>query len=159
MARSGTADSAAKQEWERGALASLADAGHRAGGARSAVVELLAEQDCCLSAQQIFDRLRTGPRKVGIASVYRALEALEELQLVHRVEIGDGGSRYEPALPGGEHHHHVICDSCGEVAAFADPQLERAIEKLGSRLQHAVNAHDVVIHGVCRGCAPDKRRN
>lgn len=159
MPRSSTTDATAKREWERGALASLTQAGHRAGGARTAVVELLAEQECCLSAQQIFDRLRTARRRVGIASVYRALEALEELGLVHRVEIGDGGSRYEPALPGGEHHHHVICDSCGEVSAFADPPLERAIERLGSRLHHAVKAHDVVIHGVCEGCAPGERRN
>jgi Fur family transcriptional regulator, ferric uptake regulator len=139
-------------DWEAEAIETLARSGHRSGGARTAVVELLAGQDCCLSAQQIFDRLRTGGREVGIASVYRALELLDELELVHRLEVGDGGARYEPALPGGEHHHHVICDSCGEVTAFEDPPLEDAIEKLAERLSHMVSTHDVIIHGRCKRC-------
>ncbi|MGZ5342720.1 MAG: Fur family transcriptional regulator [Solirubrobacterales bacterium] len=154
-----TRTATAKQDWEGRAIETLASSGHRAGGARTAVVELLAEQDCCLSAQQIHDRLRSGGRGVGIASVYRALDVLEDLELIHRLEVGDGGSRYEPALPGGEHHHHVICDSCGEVTAFEDAKLEDAIEKLGGRLEHIVGAHDVVIHGTCRGCAPARRRS
>ncbi len=143
-----------RSDWEADATEKLAAAGHRAGGARTAVVELLAGQECVLSAQQIFDRLRSENRSVGIASIYRALELLEELELVHRLEIGDGGARYEPALPGGEHHHHVICDSCGEVTAFEDPPLEAAIEKLSGRIRsHLVSTHDVVIRGTCRRCA------
>ncbi|MGZ5325618.1 MAG: Fur family transcriptional regulator, partial [Solirubrobacterales bacterium] len=66
-----TRTATAKQDWEGRAIETLASSGHRAGGARTAVVELLAEQDCCLSAQQIHDRLRSGGRGVGIASVYR----------------------------------------------------------------------------------------
>lgn len=139
--------------WEGDAIETLAAAGHRSGGARTAVVELLAKQDCCLSAQQIFDRLRRSDREVGIASVYRALELLEELELVHRLEIGEGGARYEPALPGGEHHHHLICDDCGEVTAFEDAKLEEAIERLSGRLKRPVSTHDVVLHGRCRGCS------
>jgi Fur family ferric uptake transcriptional regulator len=143
----------AGDEWESKAVDRLARSGYRSGGARTAVVELLAGQDCCLSAQQIFDRLRSSGREVGIASVYRALELLDELELVHRLEVGDGGARYEPALPGGEHHHHVICDSCGEVTAFEDSPLEDAIEELAGRLNHMVSTHDVVIHGRCRSCS------
>lgn len=144
---------AAKQNWEGEAIETLAGEGYRSGGARTAVVELLAKQDCCLSAQQIHDRLRDTEREVGIASVYRALELLEELELVHKLEIGDGGARYEPALPGGEHHHHLICDDCGEVVAFEDPRLEKAIDQLSGRLKRPVSTHDVVLHGRCRGCS------
>jgi Fur family ferric uptake transcriptional regulator len=143
----------AGDDWEAKAVDKLAQSGYRSGGARTAVVGLLAGQDCCLSAQQIFDRLRDADREVGIASVYRALELLDELELVHRLEVGDGGARYEPALPGGEHHHHVICDTCGEVTAFEDSPLEDAIEQLAGRLNHMVSTHDVVIHGRCRGCS------
>ncbi|MFN2612326.1 MAG: Fur family transcriptional regulator [Solirubrobacterales bacterium] len=153
MSEAHTHPTAADANWEAETIEALARSGHRSGGARTAVVELLAGQDCCLSAQQIFDRLRAERREVGIASVYRALELLDELELVHRLEVGDGGARYEPALPGGEHHHHVICDSCGKVTAFEDPPLEDAIEKLAGRLSHMVSTHDVIIHGRCRGCA------
>lgn len=138
--------------WADSANAALNEAGHRAGGARSAVVELLAGQRCCLSAQEIADELRAGGNNVGLASIYRALDLLHGMALVQKVDLGDGGARFEPILPGGEHHHHAVCDSCGRVTAFEDERLESALERLGSRLRHSIDAHEVVIHGACRRC-------
>jgi Fur family transcriptional regulator, ferric uptake regulator len=148
--------SRAANDWADSAQRALTDAGHRAGGARQAVVELLAEQSCCLSAQEVEERLRAGGSKIGLASVYRALDLLHGMGLVQRVDLGDGGSRYEPILPGGEHHHHAVCDSCGKVTAFEDDRLEGDLERLAGRLKHSINAHEVVIHGACRSCAPAK---
>jgi Fur family ferric uptake transcriptional regulator len=127
-------------------------AGHRSGGARVAVLELLAGQDCCVSAQEIHDGLRPSGRSVGIASVYRILDLLSELRLVQRVDVGDGIARYEPALAGAEHHHHVVCDDCGKVEPFSDGSLERAIAGVSSRLGYAVAGHDVVLRGECGDC-------
>jgi Fur family transcriptional regulator, ferric uptake regulator len=141
-----------REAWRARAKRSIASAGRRSGGARLAVVELLAEQDCCLSAHEIAEGLRRRRRSVGIASVYRAVELLEEMGLVQRVDTGEGGARFEAVVPGGEHHHHAVCDSCGAVTPFKDPSLERAIERLGGRLDHTVRAHDVVLHGRCGRC-------
>ena len=85
------------------------------------MIDLLAGQDCCLTAQEIFDRLRASGRRVGIASVYRVLELLSSEGLVQRIDLGSGISRYEPIHSGGDHHHHLVCDSCGRVEAFEDP--------------------------------------
>ena len=71
---------------------------------------------------------------VGIASVYRALDLLARLGLVRRLDVGSA-SGYEPALPGGDHHHHVVCDRCGKVSSFEDPALEEAIDRLSRRLE------------------------
>jgi Fur family ferric uptake transcriptional regulator len=144
---------AKKKRWEENARTALSEAGHRSGGARAAVVELLAGQDCCLSAQEISEELRATGSRVGQASVYRALDLLHEMGLVQRVEIDDGGSRYEPVMPGGEHHHHAVCETCGRVTAFKDDQLERALERLSGRLRHSMRAHDIVIRGDCSRCA------
>jgi Fur family ferric uptake transcriptional regulator len=140
------------KQWADRAREALEEAGHRTGGARSAVIELLARQDCCLSAQEIAERIERRGDPVGIASVYRALDLLHDLGLTQRVDLGDGGYRYEPVVPGGEHHHHVVCDRCGRVTAFEDPELERAIGRLGRRLDHTVAAHELVIHGECARC-------
>ncbi len=148
--------STAAREWAGSATDALSEAGHRAGGARAAVVELLAAQSCCLSAQEIADRLRASGTKVGLASVYRALDLLHGMELVQRVDLGDGEMRYEPILPGGEHHHHAVCDRCGRVTAFEDERLEGALEQLAGRLKHSVSAHEVVLHGACRRCAQAK---
>jgi Fur family transcriptional regulator, ferric uptake regulator len=142
------------ETWTEAALARLRAASGRSGGARRAVVEFLGSQNCCSSAQEIHDGVRAKGARVGIASVYRALEALDELGLVQRVDLGDGVSRFEPARAGGEHHHHLVCDDCGKVEAFADDQLERALQKVEGRTGYSVAGHDVVLRGACGDCAP-----
>jgi Fur family transcriptional regulator, ferric uptake regulator len=139
--------------WAGRSLAALSSAGYRRGGARSAVVELLGNQDCCLSAQEIFDELRRARRPVGIASVYRALEALVELRLLKRVDAGDGIARYEPAGTDGDHHHHLVCRDCGKVEAFSDSRLERAIDRVAGGLGYTVEEHEVVLTGACSDCS------
>src|SRR3954451_11157745 len=117
-------------QWSEATLEALQRKGLRHGGARRAGIELLGEQDCCLTAQEIFDRLRASGRRVGIASVYRVLELLTSEGLLQRIDLGSGISRYEPHRSGGDHHHHLVCDTCGKVEAFEDPALETAIHRL-----------------------------
>jgi Fur family transcriptional regulator, ferric uptake regulator len=140
-------------DWETSARVALSEAGHRAGGARRAVVELLARQSCCISAQEISDELRGSGTDIGLASVYRALDLLHELGLVQRVAFGDGGYRFEPVSPDGEHHHHAVCDTCGRVTRFEDERIEKQLERLAGDLDHSMRGHDLVIHGECRRCA------
>jgi Fur family ferric uptake transcriptional regulator len=139
--------------WTEQTLAALRSRGHRDGGARRAVIELLGRQHCCLTAQQIFDRLRAEGRQVGIASVYRALEQLSREGFVQRIDVGSGTTRFEPIHAGGEHHHHVVCDECGKVEAFADAGLERALHKVERQTGYSIGGHDVVLRGVCASCA------
>jgi Fur family ferric uptake transcriptional regulator len=139
-------------EWEDSARETLRAAGHRAGGAREAVVGLLGRQTCCLSVQEISDRLRSSGNDVGIASVYRAVDLLRELGLVQRVEFGEGAARYEPVIPGGEHHHHAVCEVCGRVTPFEDERLEKQLERLAGDLRHSMRGHDLVIRGACPRC-------
>lgn len=138
--------------WEAHALEELRRSGYRAGGARTAVVELLAQQDCCLSAQEIFDRLRDGGRPVGIASVYRALDLLVGMRLVQKLEMGEGLARFEPAHAGGEHHHHLVCERCGAVQPFEDATLEAELDRLAGRHGFDVAGHDLVLRGACARC-------
>ncbi len=140
-----------RAEWADHAREELRQAGHRSGGARAAVLDVIARQDCCLTAQEIFDELRASGRDAGIASVYRALELLTRMGLVRRVDLGEAAA-YEPELPGGEHHHHVVCDRCGKVSSFEDSALERAIDRLAARMDFDVGGHDVVLRGACEDC-------
>ncbi len=138
--------------WTERTLAALRAAGYRSGGARTAVVELLGRQDCCLTAKEISDSLRTERRPVGIASVYRVLELLAERRLVQRIDLGAGTARYEPIHTGGDHHHHLVCDECGRVEAFSNDRLEGALRKVEQTAQYTVESHDVVLRGACDDC-------
>jgi Fur family ferric uptake transcriptional regulator len=140
-------------DWTEATLASLEHAGYRGGGARRAVIELLGRQDCCLTAQEIFDSLRAEGRRVGIASVYRVLDLLSGRGFVQRLDVGAGVARFEPAHRSGEHHHHLVCEDCGKVEAFADEGLERALRKVEGSTPYSVAGHDVVLRGACADCA------
>jgi Fur family ferric uptake transcriptional regulator len=138
--------------WVEHAIAALGEAGYQRGGARLAVIELLSRQDCAMTAVEIDDRLRATDQGIGRASVYRTLEQLEELKLVHRLEMGRGMASYERANPSGDHHHHVVCKRCGRVEPFEDPGLERAIGRLERRVGFEVSEHEVVLRGRCPRC-------
>jgi Fur family ferric uptake transcriptional regulator len=147
-----TAD--ASQEWVQQAELALAAAGRKRGGARRALLELLAGQECALTAVEIEDALRArSSRPVSRASVYRILDELEAMALVQRVETGQAMVRYERVCEHEQHHHHLVCDQCGLVMPFSDAGLERAIDSLSERVPLAVSEHEIVLHGACRDCA------
>ncbi len=134
------------------------EAGYNRGAARDALIELFAEQDCALTVPELEAKL-ADRRPVGRASVYRALDVLGNLDLLVRVDIGDGLLRYERAEPGaGEephghhHHHHMLCDRCGTLIAFDDEQLEQAIDNLVGRFGFDARAHEVTLKGTCQSC-------
>ena len=139
--------------WAEHALATLRKAGHRRGGARTAVVEALAGHDCAVTAIELDDELRRRKPAVARASVYRALEQLEELGLVRRIEVCRGTAGYERVDPAGHHHHHAICRDCGRMVPFEDRSLEQAINRLSESIDFEVSEHDVVLKGRCERCS------
>jgi Fur family ferric uptake transcriptional regulator len=143
---------AIERGWQEHARAELRRTGSRTGGARNSVIDYLAARECCVSAQELHDGLRSEGTSVGIASVYRVLDQLTALRLVHRVDLADGVSRFEPALPGGEHHHHLVCGTCGKVEPFDDSPLERALSRVAGDRGYTLEQHDVVLHGSCGDC-------
>jgi Fur family ferric uptake transcriptional regulator len=142
-------------EWADHARDVLQRAGHQKGAARDTLIELLARQNCALSALEIEDALRaTGGsrRPVARASVYRVLELLQDHDLVNRLDLGDGVARYELVDPAGDHHHHMVCDRCGQLVPFHDPALEQSISRLSARLGFRTKDHEVTLHGDCPDC-------
>jgi len=136
-------------QWATAARDRLRDSGQRIGAARATVIDSLDAQSCCRGAQEIHDALGT----VGLASVYRVLDALFEQGLGQRVDVGDGVARFEAVRDDGHgHHHHLVCDDCGRVDPFFDPALEQALEGAASRLDYGMRAHEIVLHGSCADC-------
>ena len=140
-------------DWTDHAQRELARAGHRAGGARGEVLELLGAP--VLLPERPGDPRPPARRRAAPsgwpASTARSTRS-PSCGLVHRIDVG-GIACFEPADPSGDHHHHAICDRCGKKDAFTDPELERLIHGLGERLGYDVGAHDVVLHGACPECA------
>ncbi len=139
--------------WADSAERSLARAGYKRGGARRALLELLASEPCALTAVEMEEELGAQGRRVSRASVYRILDELELLGLVKRVPTGQSMARFERARDAEGHHHHMVCERCGTVRPFSDQRLERAIASLSARVPLAVSEHEIVLRGRCRQCA------
>lgn len=140
---------AAQDGWVDHAHRRIAEAGLRTGAARAAVIEHLAgEGQCLITAQELGDALKA-KGKGSTASVYRALDELLGLGLVHRIHGQDGVARFEVAQISG-HHHHFVDDDTGQVTAFEDAELERAIHAIGERLGVDLSSHEVILRGTSR---------
>ena len=140
-----------RDSWTELATEALAQAGFRSGGGRRRVLDLLGSEDCALTALEIDRRLP----EVGRATVYRALDQLDSLGLVQKVDLGAEAAGYERIDPEGHHHHHIVCERCGRVVAFEDERLERAIVAVTRRQDFKVSSHEVTLRGECSRC----RRN
>ncbi|MEX2108346.1 MAG: Fur family transcriptional regulator [Solirubrobacterales bacterium] len=134
--------------WAEQATQRLEQAGHRSGGSRRKVVELLAKERCAVTALEIDRRLES----VGRATVYRTLEQLEKLHLIQRVQIGGDSAGYE-RVDAEAHHHHLVCEACGLLSPFSSKDLEEAIEAVSHQTDFTVAAHDVVLRGTCPSCS------
>ncbi len=135
--------------WTDHALVQLSEAGYRSGGSRRKVVELLGEQTCAITPLEADSRLEG----VGRATVYRAIEQLEDLGLIQKIDIGGDSAAYEKVDPRGHHHHHLVCNVCGKVIPFEDDDLESAIHSISTRDDFQIESHDITLRGTCRNCS------
>jgi len=134
--------------WVDHALSTLSEAGFRNGASRRRVVEMLGGQSCAITALDLDERLDG----VGRATVYRALEQMEDLNLVQKIDVGGDSSGYEKVDPEGHHHHHIVCTDCGKVIPFEDPNLEKAIRDVSKRDGFTIQSHDITLRGTCNEC-------
>ena len=138
-----------RDRWLEHAHRCTEGAGLRAGAARAAVIDVLARDgQCLMTAQEITDRVRARG-KGSAASVYRIVDELFALGLLHRLDGRDGIARYEIADPE-HHHHHFVDEATGTVEAFTDDALEHAIHAVAARLGIDLSGHDVVLRGTRR---------
>lgn len=120
---------------------------------RQLVVQiLLGNVDKHLSAEDIYHLVKRENPEIGLATVYRTLELLSDLDILQKIDFGDGRSRYEFREEAHHHHHHLICTSCGRVEEFAEDLLEALEHQVAARSGFRVTDHQVKFFGLCRDC-------
>lgn len=119
---------------------------------RQDVRDALAESEGFRSAQDIYTDLRADGSRIGLTTVYRALQALVEAGEVDVLHTGEGESVYR-ACATDEHHHHLVCRRCGTTAEVEGPAVERWAEKIGSEHGFVDVTHTVEVFGTCAACA------
>jgi Fur family transcriptional regulator, ferric uptake regulator len=123
---------------------------------REAVRRVLARSDSFRSAQDIYADMRAEGAKIGLTTVYRALQALTESAEVDVLRTGDGEAVYR-ACRTEFHHHHLVCRVCGRTIEVAGPAVEHWAEKVGAEHGFAEVTHTVEIFGTCPDCARERQ--
>jgi Fur family transcriptional regulator, ferric uptake regulator len=104
------------------------------------------------SAQDIYGKLRLqGTKAPGLTTVYRALDSLVAKGYVQAVDLGDGEKRYEVVEPG-EHHHHLVCESCGQSHHLDQCVVEEIEDTIRAKYGFLIKSHVLEIFGVCQNC-------
>jgi Fur family ferric uptake transcriptional regulator len=145
---------AVNERWLREAERQLRGAGFRLGARRERVLEELARATCLQTAADVGEALQMRGERVATATVYRTLDVLEDLGLLHRLETGTGSARFEIQIPGEGGHHHALCGSCGRVLPFRDSRVEHAVDAAVGDVGFSASRYDVVAYGRCAACEP-----
>ena len=118
---------------------------------RTAVLALLAELDDFRSAQDLHALLRSRGDSVGLATVYRTLQALVDDEQVDVLRGNDGEAVYRRCSP--HHHHHLVCRSCGRTVEVDDPPVLRWAARIAAEHGFADVQHQLEVFGTCRTCS------
>jgi Fur family transcriptional regulator, ferric uptake regulator len=105
-----------------------------------------------LSAEDVYSIVKVKNPEIGLATIYRTLELFAELDILQKMNFGDGRSRYEFAEDEIHHHHHLICTKCGHVTEFEDDLLESLEAHIQKKSNFKIMDHQVKFYGICEKC-------
>ncbi|MBC2577557.1 transcriptional repressor [Peptostreptococcus russellii] len=123
---------------------------------RRAIIEVLIEnENSHLSSEEIYDKVRVNCPEIGLATVYRTMQLLDDINGISKLNLDDGCIRYELNLEGEDthHHHHLICKECGSITEVKEDLLEEIESKVEDRYNFRIKDHDLKFYGLCESCA------
>jgi Fur family transcriptional regulator, ferric uptake regulator len=118
---------------------------------RAALNDLLESTDDFRSAQQLHAMLKESGQSIGLATVYRTVQAMASSGDVDVLRISDGEALFRRCDRG--HHHHLVCRECGKAVEVAGEAVERWAAKVAEEHDFVDVEHTVEIVGTCSECA------
>ncbi len=132
----------------------LSEQGYKLTRQRRAVVEVVTRAHTRFSAADILTKAQRTCPDLGLTTVYRTLEILEELGAIRRVHLDDGCEGFAPASA--EHGHHLICSRCQETIEFEDCNLSTLLRRVSEQTGFTIQQHWLELVGLCPKCQPRK---
>jgi Fur family ferric uptake transcriptional regulator len=136
----------AAQSW----LTQLKENGYRLTNARKAVIETVAGTTFALNPLDVYEQAKANCPSLGLVTVYRTLEKLEELDLIQRVHQPDGCNAYLPHANG--HQHLIICQQCGKAEYFEGDDMNAFFKRVAEEHGFTVKEHWLQLFGTCSDC-------
>ena len=119
---------------------------------REVVLNILLKAKNHLTAEEVYNEIKKEypTSNIGIATVYRALSFLEEVDLITSITFGTDGKKYETNSK--SHHDHLICTNCGKIIEFMDDDIEKRQEKIAKKNNFKIVSHSMQLYGICEAC-------
>lgn len=132
----------------------LKERGYKLTSQRQAVLDIIQQYAYeHLSTEEVYERVKKEYPDIGLATVYRTLLLLEQMELIYRIDLDDGLKRYELIKNKEDHrHHHLICTRCGSVDEVKEDLLDALETQILRTNGFVVKDHRVKFYGYCKKC-------
>jgi Fur family ferric uptake transcriptional regulator len=126
--------------------------GYKATPQRLVIIKEFAQSDQFLTPADLYEKLKDAHPDIGMVTVYRVLDILDRLGLVCKVHAGGDCHSYKINMA--EHHHHLLCSSCGTIINFPcdEPNLEELKNKISRETGFTIKTHILEFVGYCPKC-------
>ena len=128
----------------------LKSRGIRVTPQRAIILDVIERMSGHVTAEAVFADVQKINAYINLATVYRTLDLMKDLDLVSEADMGTGATHF--ALRTHGPHHHAICRTCGRSFEFGHTLLEPLIERLSSDHHFVADAYHIVIFGWCSSC-------
>jgi Fur family ferric uptake transcriptional regulator len=130
--------------------ARLRESGHRLTPQRELVLQAV-ESLGHATPDEVYAEVRTRSAASNLSTVYRTLELLDELGLIHHAHLTDRAPTYHSAR--GHEHSHLVCRGCRAVISVEATDMERALGQLASGHAFTPDYGHLTVFGTCANCA------
>lgn len=132
----------------------LKEKGYKLTPQRRAIVDIMINNEGShLTTEELYDLVKKECPEIGLATVYRTVQLLEEIGVVCKMDLDDGCNRYELVHEDENHqHHHLICTVCGKVTEVEGDLLEVLEHNIEEKYKFKIKNHSVKFYGICSDC-------
>ncbi len=117
---------------------------------RAIIFEAIEKLDGHITAEDIFEEVQQVNPYINLATIYRTLELLQDLNLMTQTNLGRERTFF--ALKDHCSHHHLVCETCGRVEEFCDDVLEPVRARLETQYGFEARTDHISIFGLCKAC-------
>jgi Fur family transcriptional regulator, ferric uptake regulator len=132
----------------------LKEKGYKLTPQRRAIVDnIIKNEGTHLTTEELYDLVKKECPEIGLATVYRTVQLLDDMGVVSKLDLNDGCYRYELVHEEeNHHHHHLICSDCGKVIEVQGDLLEVLEHEIESKYDFKIKNHSVKFYGICNEC-------
>ena len=128
----------------------LREKGGRLTPQRLAMLRIIAKSEGHPSAEQIYDQIKTDFSTTSLATIYKTLSLLKDMDEVLELNFAGMGSRYDGNKP--YPHPHVICTKCGQILDTEFPAMAELTKEMAQQTGYEITHHQLIFFGLCPKC-------